>query len=192
MKEPDFELDEWRRQWQADPAAPPDLRKMVESGTRQMRRGVAGEIATTVVMGGGSLFWAISSQRTEIVVLAIAIWIFIAIAWTASILLYRGAWEPSAATTAAFLEISILRTERRLQATVVQIVLYLLISTFDLVWLYYYRHEGNLWTFLSRPTMIVFLFVVTPMLATLVAWYRRRLNLELRNLKTLRRQSQEL
>ena len=134
-----------------------------------MRRGRALEIAVTIVMGGGGLVWAISSQRAEIGVLAIAIWIFIAIAWTASILLYRGSWEPASASTAAFLEISILRTERRIQATMVQIVLYVVISGFDLVWLYHYLDQTNLWTFLSRPPNLIFLFLVTPSLAVLVA-----------------------
>jgi hypothetical protein len=122
-------------------------------------------------------------------VLAVAIWVFIAIAWTASILLYRGAWEPASTSTAAFLEISVLRTERRLQATVVQIVLYILISTFDLVWLYQYRQQADLWTFFTRPAMLVFLFVVTPLLVALVVWYRRRLFRELRNLNALRLES---
>jgi hypothetical protein len=191
MQERDLELEQWQRQWQADRAAPRDIKKMVDSGTRAMRRGVAIEIAVTIVMGGGSLIWAVSSRRADIAVLAIAVWVFIAIAWTAALLLYRGAWEPASASTTAFLEISILRTERRLLATVVQIVLYVVISTFDFVWIYYYLDRPAPWAFFSRPATLVFLFVVTPLFIAVIAWYRRRLTRELANLVALRRQLHE-
>ena len=108
MQEPDRELEDWSRQWQADRSAPVDLRKMVEAGTRHMRRGRVGEVAVTIVMGGGSLAWAVSSQTPELIVLAIGIWVLLAFAWTASLLLTRGAWEPASSSTAAFLEISMM------------------------------------------------------------------------------------
>ena len=186
MQEPDRELEDWRREWQADRSAPVDLRKMVEAGTRHMRRGRVGEVAITIVMGGGGLVWAVSSQTPESIVLAIGIWVLFAFAWTASLLLTRGAWEPASSSTAAFLEISILRTERRLQATVIQAVLYVVISVFDFVWLYYYLEVSDLWTFLSRPASLVFLFVVTPAFAGFLAWYRRRLHQEMKSLTALR------
>jgi len=37
--------------------------------------------------------------RADVIVLAIAVWFFISIAWTASTLLRRGAWQPVTATT---------------------------------------------------------------------------------------------
>ena len=90
--------------------------------------------------------------------------------------------------TAAFLEISILRTERRLQATVIQAVLYVVISVFDFAWLYYYLEVSDLWTLLSRPVSLVFLFVVTPAFAGFLAWSRRRLHQEMKGLTALREQ----
>jgi len=138
------------------------------------------------VMGGGSLGWAIVSRHAEVVVLAIAVWLFIAIAWTVSTLLSRGAWQPATATTTAFLEISILRCERGLQSISIQAVLYVIALAFDLVWLYDYRAEVDLWTFLTRPAVIAIAWVGTPILAALAWWYRHRLRRELRNLLTLR------
>ena len=102
MKEPDLELEGWRQQWNAHETVPPDLANAVEAGTRSLRRGIIAEIVVTIVMGGGALGWAIVSRRPDVIVLATAVWLFIAIAWIASMLLRRGAWQPVAATTTAF------------------------------------------------------------------------------------------
>lgn len=187
MKDMDPELEQWQRQWHAQEAVPADLAKTVDAGTRNMRLGVAAEIVMTIVMGGAAIGWAVAAGRFDVAVLAIAVWIFIAIAWTASTLLRRGAWHPVTATTAAFVDISILRCRRNLQAIAIQAVLYVVILTFDLVWLYFYRGEASVGEFLMRPAVLVFLFVVTPLCATAAVWYRRRLLRELRNLLELRR-----
>ena len=190
MKEPDLELEGWRQQWNAHETVPPDLAKAVEAGTRSMRRGLIAEIVVTIVMGGGALGWAIVSRRPDVIVLATAVWLFIAIAWIASMLLRRGAWQPVAATTTAFVEVSILRCERSLQAIWIQAVLYVVILVFDLVWLYYYRAESSVVEFMLRPMVVGVLTVVTPLLATAAVWYRRRLRRELKNLEKLRRASE--
>ena len=187
MQELDLELERWQRQWRAQDAVPADLAKAVDAGTRNMRRGLIAEVVITVVMGGGALGWALASRRPDVIVLAIAVWIFIAMAWTASLLLRRGAWQPVTATTSAFVEISILRCERNLQAIAIQAVLYVVILTFDLIWLYYYRAESSVGELLMRPAVVVTLAIVTPLLAGAAVWYRRRVRRELRNLAQLRR-----
>jgi hypothetical protein len=189
MQEPDLELEGWRRQWQADDAVPSDLVKRVDAGTKSMQRGLIAEILVTIVIGGWGLGWAIASRRPEVVVLAIGIWILIAIAWIASMLLRRGAWQPVTATTTAFVEVSILRCQRSLQAIWIQMVLYVVILIFDLVWLYNYRAESSVGEFLMRPMVVIVLTVVTPALAAAAVWYRRRLLRELKNLVRLRRAS---
>lgn len=186
MQEIDNELEQWQRQWRTQEAIPPDLVKAVEAGTRKMRYGRIAEIATTLVMGGGATVWALTTSRTEAAVLAIAVWVFLAIAWTASLLLSRGTWQPVTATTAAFVEISILRCVRRLQAIWIQAALYVVILTFDLIWIYYYREESSVFEFLRRPTVLVVLFVVTPLAAAAAMSSRRRLLRELNNLKSAR------
>jgi hypothetical protein len=182
------ELEQWQRQWQSlEAAVPPDLATAVEAGSRNIRRGVMAEVVTTVVMGGGVTAWALAAPRTEMTVLAIAVWIFIAIAWTASTLLRRGIWQPVTSTTSAFVDISILRCQRNLQAIWAQAGLYVVILVFDLVWLYYYHAETSVAEFLMRPQLLLFLVVVTSILAAAAMWYRRRLLRELENLLTLRR-----
>jgi hypothetical protein len=187
MAELDLELERWQRQWHAQDAVPLDLAKTVETGTRRMRQGLIAEIVVTIVMGGAAIGWARASQRADVMVLAIAVWIFIAVAWVASLLLRRGAWQPVTATTAAFVEISILRCQRSLQAIAIQAILYVLILTFDLVWLFFYRGESSVREFLMRPAVLFFLCVVTPVLAAAALWYRRRLQRELTNLNQLQR-----
>ncbi len=190
----DRELETWRRQWRASDAVPLDLRRSVERGTRHLRAGVAAEIAVIVVMGGGSAVWALMSYRADALVLTIGIWVFIAIAWVMSRALRRDLWKPIAETSISFLDLSILRCRRGLQANTAQVVLYVMILAFDLTWIYFYKRRVDTpldpWTFLtSRGVLVV--WVVTIVLAGVAVWYRGRLRRELHNLLDLRRQLDE-
>jgi hypothetical protein len=187
MHKPDLELEGWQRQWQANETVPADLARAVEAGTRALRRERIGEIVVTIVMGGGTLGWALVSRQPDVMVLAIAVWILIGVAWILSTLLRRGTWQPVTATTTAFVEVSIVRCERSLQAIWIQAVLYVVVLVFDLVWLYNFRDESNVREFLLRPPVIIVLTIVTPLCAAAAVWYRRRLRRELRNLVALRR-----
>jgi len=188
--EPDVELDTWRHGWQASAVVPTDLQRRVERETHRMRWFFAGEVAITLAFGGGSLAWAVLSRRTDVSVLAIGIWVFLAIAWTLSLLLRRGAWTPMSTTTTAFLELSILRCRRRRESIVAQAVLYLMILAFDLTWIYLARSPA------ARPQPLAFLtsgglvwvWVLTAVLGVLAVWQRGKLDRELQNLTMLRRQ----
>ena len=188
--QPDSELEGWRRQWQTDEVIPHDLRQRVERETRNLRRGIYAQIAVTAVMGGGSAGWAMVSQRPLAVALAAGIWFFIAIAWATSLGLSRDIVRPSAATAAAFLDLSIRRCRRRLQGLTAQAVLYVLILAFDLVWIYHFVSETqpmDPWAWLTSRRMFV-VWTITAVLAAVAVWYRRRILGELRNLLNLRRQ----
>jgi hypothetical protein len=189
--ESDPELERWRGEWRSQDVIPTRLARRVERETRQMRWGVAGEIAVTVAIGGGTLGWAILSRRPDVAILAAGVWIIIAVAWTISILLRRGAWQPATTTTAAFLELSILRCERGLQAITAQALLFVPILGFDLVWLYSYREETSVWTFLTRPPVVLIAWVGTAIAAAGALWYRRRLRRELESLLKLRRELED-
>lgn len=186
----DVELGLWQRQWRADPYDPSALKQRVERETRAMRRFVIGEIAITMVFGGGSLVWAALSLRMDAFVLALGVWAFIAMAWTMSFLLRRGAWAPVTATTTAFLELSILRCRRRRESIVAQSVLYVLIVGFDLTWIYFARPSpaaSGVAAFLSSGE-IAWVWVVTLALAAIAVRERRRLGRELEALTRLQRQ----
>jgi hypothetical protein len=187
----DLELDAWRRVWQADSPVLPSLKERVERDTRWMRRFVWGEIVVTIVFGGGSLAWALFSLRADALVLALGIWAFIAIAWTISFLLRRGAWTPLTATTTAFLDLSILRCRRKRESIAVQAALYCMILGFDLIWIYFTREP-------VEPSVIVFLasrefawvWLITLVLGIVAVNERRRLTRELETLMNLRRHSE--
>jgi hypothetical protein len=187
--QPDPELEQWRREWQAHDPILPGIRQRVGRESRGMRRVRTVEVVNTVVLVGGSLAWAIVSRRPEIMTLAAAVCILFAIGWSISIALARGTWKPASATTAAFLDLSILRSRRRLQAVTTQCILYVVILAFDLAWLYHYRAGASLdvWTFLVSPRILP-VWPVTAILAGTAVWYRRKLLREQRTLADLQRQ----
>jgi hypothetical protein len=186
MGEPDLELEGWQRHWQSQDTVPADLAQRVAAGTRSLQRGRIAEILTTIVMCGATAAWALVSRRADVIVLAVGVWLLVAIAWAASTMLRRGISQPVTSTTSAFVEISILRCERSLHAITFQAAFYVVIVGFDLVWLYYYRAESSVQELLMRPPVIGVLTIVTPVLAAAAIWYRRRLQRELKNLISLR------
>lgn len=177
----DVELQTWRAHWQtAVPVLSTNLKARVERETRLMRWFVAAEVAVTIGIGGGTLLAAARARQTDTLIFAIGTWIFIGVAWAVSLLLRRDAWAPASLSTAAFLELSILRCQRRRAAIVAQAVLYTAILTFDLIWIYCARteHPGGAAAFLMRSD-IAWVWPVTAILAVLAVRRHRRLAAEL-------------
>jgi hypothetical protein len=184
----DLELDGWRREWQADTAGTIDLTARVERETRRMRYILIGDILITVILGGGTIAWAAVSRRSDLMVLVGGVWTFLAIAWLMSWVLRRGAWTPLAATTAAFLDLSILRCRRRREATYGQCALYVAILSFDLWWIRTYNppHAAmDVVAFLTTPALLI-VWLVTAVLAVVAVLNFRRLGRELEMLVALR------
>jgi hypothetical protein len=183
----DLELHAWRSDWQTTSPVPVDLTRRVERETRSMRRYLLLEILITVVFGGGTIAVAALSDWDDALVLAVGVWIFIGVAWTMSMLLRRGAWAPLTATTAAFLELSILRCQRRREAVVAQAVLYVTLLSFLLWWIYGHRSHQfeDVWDFLASGELW-WVWLVTLVLAALAARQRQRLGWELDALTALR------
>ena len=184
----DVELDSWRRNWHAGQPAVSDLRARVERETRRMHLFVIIEVIITIVFCGGTLGWTLLTRRTDALVLAIGVWFFTAAAWVISYLLRRDAWAPATLTTAAFIDLSILRCRRRYESVAGQAVLYVLILTFDLAWIYAGRADRiALLPFLASQG-VAWVWVVTALLAAAAVTQRRRLRRELQGLESLRRQ----
>ncbi len=175
MVNPDLELETWREQWQAHTEVPADLRGKVERGSRNMRLLLALEVLITVVLGGGSTLLAIVDQRTGMVVLSVAVWVFLGAAWTFAIMNRRGTWSPSAVSTEEFLDLSIRRCKRRLASTAFGAGLYVAEMAFCLTWLY--------WDPARREPLPAIIFgVMTPLFALGLLWYRRKTTAELKRL----------
>src|SRR5215218_929824 len=184
----DVELASWRAQWQSVAPPPRDLKDRVERETRMMRRFVIGELVVTLVFGGGSVTWAVLSGRTDALVLAIGVWVFIAVAWAISILLRRDAWSPATLSTAAFLDLSILRCRRRREAIPAQAILYVLILAFDLAWIYFFGQEPgsrDVGSFVTSGN-VVWVWLLTIVLGIAAMRHRHRLSRELEMLTHLR------
>ena len=184
----DVELEAWRAHWQTAAIPPPDLKARVERETRMMRRLVAAEIVVTLVFGGGSATWAVVSRRTDALVLALGIWLFIAVAWAIALLLRRDTWSPASVSTAAFLELSIVRCRRRRTAIAAQSILYVLILVFDLAWIYLSgpeRDSRDVLSFLASGG-VAWVWPVTAALAIAALRWRHRLGQELDMLVRLR------
>lgn len=183
----DLELQTWRTDWQTSSPVPADLIRRVERETRVMRRYLLLEILITVVFGGGTIAAAALSTWDDALVLTVGVWIFIGVAWTMSMLLRRGAWAPMTTTTAAFLELSILRCQRRREAIIAQAVLYITLLSFLLWWIYGHRaHQFEGVSAFLASAELWWVWVITVMLATLAARQRQRLGRELDALTTLR------
>jgi len=175
---PDLELESWRAQWQADAEVPADLRRKVARDTRSMRLALAMEVLVTVTIGGGWTVRAILEPRTEMFVLAVAVWIFLAAAWTISAVTRHGAWSPAAVTTADFIDLSIRRCRGKLAAARFVLVLYFALVAFCLTWLY--RDPAR-----RVPGPAIVYGVITPVLLIGLARFRRSTRRELARLQEL-------
>ena len=184
LENPDLEWKAWREQWQADTDVPADLRRKVERGTRNMRLMLALEVLVTVGMGGGYTMWAVMEPRTEMVVLAGAVWFFLAAAWMFATMSRRGTWSPAAVSTAEFVDLSIRRCRRKLAATRFGSWLYFAEMVFCLTFLY--RDPAR------RGLLPAIIFAVaTPVFLAGVARYRRKTQAELDDLLALQRPETE-
>jgi hypothetical protein len=172
---PDLELQAWREEWQADAEVPADLRRKVARGTRYMRLMLAAEVLVTVTIGGGSTLWAALDPRTEMLVLAGAVWLFLTAAWTVAIITRRGTWSPAAPTTADFVDLSIRRCRSRLAAMRFGVGLYFVEMAFCLAWLY--RDPAR-----RVPAPAIIFAIVTPAFLLGVARIRRKTHDELASL----------
>jgi hypothetical protein len=183
----DTELDNWRSEWQAAGTVPLDLRVSVERQTRAMRLGVLADALVTVTMGGGTTAWAVLSPQPDVILLAAATWVFIAIAWVFAVTVNRGRWAPAALDTNAFLDLSISRCRARLATSTFGSWLAVVEIAFSLAWVYHHAkpRQGVLaWLFFgSVPIDIVWLLAVVFLL--LLFFYRGKKRAELEYLLQL-------
>ena len=189
--QPDPELETWRQQWQADRTVPPDLQRRVARELRAAKRGLVIASGVTLFSGVGVSLKAYLGGRPDDAVLAIGVWIFIVLTWITSLRITRGASKPAAATTAAFLDFSILSCRRHLAEITAAAILYLLLLAF-IVWLNYRESSQQapieLRAYLTSWRYSV-IWAVTAVLGVFALWRRQMLRRELRNLLEIRRSS---
>jgi hypothetical protein len=184
----DPELDTWRHQWQARDSMPADVRRRVERDIRWMRLSFLSAVAVTVIFGGGTAAWAIISAEADIVVVAVATWVFIAVTWAVSLTIEGGPgqWKPASTTTAAFLDFSIGRRVATRRGIVAAAVLYAAFAAFMLAWQFYNpagEAPTDVWSYLAARRIF---WTITALLAVVAVWRWRSLGRELEALREFR------
>jgi hypothetical protein len=146
-----------------------------------MRLGFLSAVAVTVIFGGGTVAWAIFSGDADIVVVAVATWVFIATTWAVSLTIEGGLgqWKPASTTTAAFVDFSIGRRVAARRGIVAAAVLYAAFSAFMLAWRF--RNPAgeappDVWSYV---TALWIFWVITALLAIIAVWRWRALSREL-------------
>jgi hypothetical protein len=154
-----------------------------------MKIGLVGDTLVTLVMGGGTTVWAMRSPDSDVVLVAVATWLFLAAAWVFVLMANRGLWGPSGMDSAAFVDLSLRRCRSALMATWFASALFVCEVAFGLWWAYQHSIQGRMpvlnWLlFGSLRVDIVWVFTVIFFGA--VAWYRRKKRSELSRLLQMR------
>lgn len=187
--ETDDELEQWRRQWQAEGVVPPDLRRRVEQDVRRRGRSFWAEVAVTVLLGGGTTLWAAVSADSAVVLVLAAVWLFIGITWATSIHLDQAlAPKPLTETTSAFLEYAIQSCRRRRRGIAAAAALYAGFFGFMLTWKYWQLAAAtplDVWTYITSGRVVT-QCAITAILAVAALDRRRRLTRDLEYLTSLR------
>jgi hypothetical protein len=176
----DSELELWRAEWQSASESPviADLRRRVARESLYMRWLLAGEILVTIVIGGATIFVADLDPRPAKIVLAAATWLFIAVAWIFALVSRKNSWSPVAATTSAYLDLSIRRCRAALRSVLFGAILYAVEMAFCLSWIFHETHSLS-------PTTIWIVTAITAMFALFLIRYHRRKQAELTYLQNL-------
>lgn len=137
----DPELERWQSLWQTDGRIPPDLRERAMRQVRRMRILLIGDIAVTVIIGGGATLWGLSSSQPFIRLLTAWIWFTIIAAWIFRFFNHRGNWTGLAPSTDAFFEMWVKRCRENRRNLIFGIALGALQFTFCGFWINWELHQ---------------------------------------------------
>lgn len=113
----DTELALWRAEWLADVSAPQiDLRSLVRRKTRRMRLAFAGQLLYGAAMLAFTAWFASQRPTFEWILWAAVIWTATILGTSFTIWNKAGTWNALHQSNAAFLDLSIRRCGRELQA----------------------------------------------------------------------------
>jgi hypothetical protein len=152
-----------------------------------MKIGLICDSVVTLVMGGGTTAWAVLSRDSGIALVAVATWLFLAVAWTFVLTVNRGLWAPSAVDTATFLELSVRRCQAALTAVWLAAALFAAEIAFGLSWAYLHLSaRPPLWQWLLLGSLrIDIVWLCTLGFIAALLWYRSRKRRELAQLLNL-------
>jgi hypothetical protein len=192
-KEPDDELREWMADWQGDPEPAPEVRDAIRRRVRRqsfkLALYTAGEMSIGLVMLAFVIHTAVA--RPVLFNVTAMAGLALAILWAVTYSLWssRGTWRPSAATTTAFLDLSVLRCRRRLNALRAGWWLLALELAIMIPWLHLLLSSGSPHApaTSSYAAAFGFLLLVASLAVVFLMVARRKALRELRELEELRR-----
>lgn len=77
----DPELEQWSELFRSETVDPAQIAARAKQAVRNFRLWLYSEVAVTIVMGFGAIYWAWQSHQSSITLLAVWVWISLAAAW---------------------------------------------------------------------------------------------------------------
>jgi hypothetical protein len=193
----DAELETWRRQWQHDGRVPADvaadvaaLKERIARQSRAIKIGLIAPVLVTIVIGGAAVLRALSTTGRAEVLLAVEVWLFIAVAWAGCLWIARGTWHPRGETTVAFVALALRRCRSNRKAALFAAWLYVSQLLFTLSWKYASSDDGLVDVLTAWPVISIG-WIGLPLFLAWLRWYLSRQRAELDRLFDLQRQLAE-
>lgn len=185
----DNELEMWQREWHSN-SVPIELVRRVERQSIGMKQYRWAEKAVTVVCGGGTITWAIAMPGVITFVFAVGTWVFLLFAWAFALKHTKGLWEPSAATTAAYLDLAIRRCRWKIADARYDSVQGVLLTVFVFVIDYFFLTSIGRWeaALVGKTVFWILCALMAGTIAVVFERKRRRAQAELQTLLTVQQQ----
>jgi hypothetical protein len=187
----DNELSAWRREWHSQPSVPLDLVRKVERQTVYMKLQLFALIAP-ILVGAGTIVLALIMRTVPSTILAVGTWAFILFGLRFELKNRKGVWTAASQTTAAYVELSIVRCQRDLNAIRYSFVFTPLLTTFVLITVFailVHRNALNIardyWNIAGA---FAYSFVIVAIVALAMLAKRKKVRRELNYLLNLQRQ----
>jgi hypothetical protein len=183
----DPEMERWQSLWQAEAPISPDLRERAIRQVRRARVMLLGDIAVTVIIGGGVILWALSSHLTAVRLLTAWVWFTIFAAWIFRYFNHRGNWTGLAPSTDAFFEAWVKRCRNTRRNLIFGIALGCVQFSVCSVWVnaQLHRMHGMKTPQFVTMTPMVIAYLCAAGLLIWALWLFRKVNAELRYIERL-------
>ncbi len=179
----DPELEQWSDLFRSETTDPTRIAARANRAVRNFRLWLWGEVAVTIVMGGGAVLWAAQSHQTYVTVLAVWVWISLAAAWVFRFFNDWNNFTGAAVPTGSHLAILRRRLRSNLRAARFGGALFFVQLFVTSAWVFLELNIG-LRDYLMLPANVLFAFG-TVVFCGWLFWYCRKLKSELAELAKL-------
>jgi hypothetical protein len=184
----DPELEQWSELFRSKQGEPTEIVERAKKAVRRFRLLIYSEVAVTVVMGGGAIFWALRAHQTSVTLLAVWVWISLAAAWLFRLFNDWNDFTGVAVATGSYLAVLRRRLRSNLRAAEFGGLLFFVQLGVTSAWVFRELNRQSpisLREYLALPTNIVFA-IGTVVLCVWLVLYRRKLKKEIAQLEKLK------